>query len=227
MKKILSLTLGVALAIAGLAAPVAAWHASSPSCEKLDLGQWTADVYVNTQKVKNNVTGVISIAAGTYFIDWENSHETDVVTVAVCPIIKEVPVEVIVEVPVEVIKEVPVDRIVEKEVIREVPVDRVVERIVTPRIYAPQASATVCGDPRAIITLDNSISNVPVTFKVTYLSGKDGTRIVKFKTVQAGAIEVTEPTWVKGGGALLRVRGQNLEPLLVLPVYRGAEPCAR
>lgn len=221
MKKILSLTLGVALAIAGLAAPVAAWHASSPSCEKLDLGQWTADVYVNTQKVKNNVTGVISIAAGTYFIDWENSYETDVVTVAVCPIIKEVPVEVIVEVPVEVIKEVPV------EVIKEVPVDRIVERIVTPRIYAPQASATVCGDPRAIITLDNSISNVPVTFKVIFQSGRDGTRIVKNKTVQAGATLVTEPTWVKGGGALLRVRGQNLEPLLVLPVYRGAEPCAR
>jgi hypothetical protein len=228
MNKLTGFVLSLALVLAGMFAstvPVAAWHATSPECEKLDLGRWTADIYVNTKKVRNDVTGVIDIPAGTYYIDWKYSNESQVITVGVCPVIVEVPVEV----PVEVIKEVPV------EVIREVPVDRVVERVVqapSPDRYNPSAFIEgPCGDPRVRVTLDNSASTIPAQFKVIYKHAAKNKRIVKFFDLAPGQVHMTDWMWVRGHGNYVRVRDQYQELLaktrILAPIPWGQGTCVR
>jgi hypothetical protein len=76
-----------------------------------------------------------------------------------------------------------------------------------PSKYAPAASISeVCGDPRIRIVLDNTASTVSATFKILFRHPQiKGKRVVKYKTLPAGASKATEWTWVRGGN-WVRVR---------------------
>jgi hypothetical protein len=75
--------------------------------------------------------------------------------------------------------------------------------------YAPAASIFgPCGDPRVIVTLDNSHSTLPAGFKVIYKDAKTGDRTVRRRTLAPGLIHYTDWLWVKGNGNFVRVRDQ-------------------
>jgi hypothetical protein len=78
-----------------------------------------------------------------------------------------------------------------------------------PAKYAPSANIFgPCGDPRVIVTLDNSQSTMQVGFKIIYKHGAKDKRIVKRYDLAPGQIHYTGWLWVRGNGNFVRVRDQ-------------------
>lgn len=84
----------------------------------------------------------------------------------------------------------------------------------------PAADIVLCGDPRAFVRLDNTESNVPVTFRLVFWSGANGRRVVKDIEVPRYTERMVK-RWVKGGiGRKVRVKVSG-ETLALTPVNRG------
>jgi hypothetical protein len=64
-----------------------------------------------------------------------------------------------------------------------------------------------------------------VPFRVAF-TAPDGTRIIKVKTVRAGHEKVIVVR-VRGGGSVINVRGQYLEPLASAQAFSSKGTCVR
>lgn len=80
-------------------------------------------------------------------------------------------------------------------------------------VRAPEASITICGDPHAVIRLDNDASTVDVTFRVVYWSGRTDVRRVERIGVPDGNV-LTIRRFVRGGGRKVSVYDQQTGDVL-------------
>ena len=91
--------------------------------------------------------------------------------------------------------------------------------------YDMTATITICGDPKADITLVNG-SNVPRSFRVRYVRAKDGTVANFRKTVPANTTKHLTRRWV-AGHTMVWVKGERGERLASVFVNRknNSGPC--
>lgn len=94
-----------------------------------------------------------------------------------------------------------------------------------PDRYAPSASIFgPCGDPRVIVTLDNSQSTLPADLKIIWKHGAKNKRIVKKHTLAPGQIHYTGWLWVRGsknGKNFVRIRDQYQQLLAVKRIVKS------
>lgn len=95
------------------------------------------------------------------------------------------------------------------------------------KTYEPAASLAFCGDPRALITLDNTASNVDATFRVVFKSGNPNVapaRRVVTIDIDGGEMR-TIKRWVKGGSDVI-VR-DGFRTLLARETVDVTGPCPK
>jgi len=71
-----------------------------------------------------------------------------------------------------------------------------------PEILDPYLKIRVCGDPRLLMTINNTRSTVPVTYRFTFRHGRTNEAKTFSVTVKAGDRDVLFPRWVWGNSTL-------------------------
>lgn len=91
-------------------------------------------------------------------------------------------------------------------------------------VRQPEASVCTFGDPHATIRLDNSGSNVDVTFRVVYWTGRTDRRVVSRQYLDDGEVR-SITRFVRGGDRKVSVYDDLTGALLVRVTVSKAPSC--